>query len=273
MVPTHLVRLLLVALSVLSAAQALKLGIAHIGVPVGALSKREPLPQETNDSAQPNEVTTDQSEPATTNDNSATPTPTTSTTAETTTTPTQTQDPPPTEGTTNEAPTPPDTTTTRTPTEPEAETQPAASEPSPSVTTPTTITSTLIQTITNDDGQLTTQTSVTTSTGVPSLTGDGGNGQTGMSTGTRNTIIGVVVGVGGAIIVAAIAFAAWRIRGRRRKSEENDGLIGYGGYTAGAAEKPESYSRAGSGSTGPTPFQSTLENYHAPTQVNQASNF
>ena len=271
MVPTHLVRLLLVALSVLSAAQALNLGMAHIGVPVGALSKREPLPQETNDSAQPNEVTTDQVEPTPTNDNNSTPTPNTSATAETTT-PTQTQDPPPTEDNTNETPTPPDDTT-RTPTEPEAETQPTTSERSPSATTPTTITSTLIQTITNEDGQLTTQTSVTTSTGVPSLTGDGENGQTGMSTATRNTIIGVVVGVGGAIVVAAIAFAAWRIRGRRRKSEENDGLMGYGGYTAGAAEKPELYSQAGSGSTGPTPFQSTLESYHAPTQVNQASNF
>jgi hypothetical protein len=95
-----------------------------------------------------------------------------------------------------------------------------------------------------------------------------------MSTSTRNTIIGVVVGVGGAIILCVVGLVAWRIRSRRRRAEENDGLIGYGGYTAGAAEKPDSLSGPVTGSQASrTPFQSTLESYHAPTQVNQSSNF
>jgi hypothetical protein len=73
------------------------------------------------------------------------------------------------------------------------------------------------------------------------------------------------VGVGGAIVLAGVALVAWRIWGRRKSQEENDGLMDYGHD----APKTEA-----SGSTsGRTPFQSTLESYHAPTQVNTASNF
>lgn len=87
-----------------------------------------------------------------------------------------------------------------------------------------------------------------------------------MSKQTRDTVIGVVVGVGGAIVLGALAFVAWRIWGRKKGPEENDGLMDYGSNTG---EKPES----GGSMTGRTPFQSTLESYHAPTQVNTASNF
>lgn len=84
---------------------------------------------------------------------------------------------------------------------------------------------------------------------------------------TRDTVIGVVVGVGGAIILGGLALVAWRIWGRRKHREENDALMDYGS----TVENPDS---GGAGSiNGRTPFQSTLESYHAPTQVNTAANF
>lgn len=86
-----------------------------------------------------------------------------------------------------------------------------------------------------------------------------------MSPQTRNTVIGVVVGVGGAIVLGGLAFVAWRIWGRKRHQEESDGLMAY----AGAPEKPDT----GGSMSARTPFQSTLESYHAPTQVNTAANF
>lgn len=86
-----------------------------------------------------------------------------------------------------------------------------------------------------------------------------------MSTQTRNTVIGVVVGVGGAIVLCGLAFVAWRIWGRKKIPDENDNLMDYGS----TAEKPDT----GNSMSGRTPFQSTLESYHAPTQVNTASNF
>ena len=91
-----------------------------------------------------------------------------------------------------------------------------------------------------------------------------------MSDTTRNTIIGVVVGVGGAIILAVIALVAWRIWGRKKRVEDNDdGMVSYGGGYSAPAEKVEPTGSA----SGRTPFQSTLESYHAPTQVNASSNF
>jgi len=87
-----------------------------------------------------------------------------------------------------------------------------------------------------------------------------------MSTTTRNTVIGVVVGVGGAIILGGLALVAWRIWGRKKHQEEHDGLMDYG---SAIESKPDT----GGSLTGRTPFQSTLESYHAPTQVNTAANF
>jgi hypothetical protein len=93
-----------------------------------------------------------------------------------------------------------------------------------------------------------------------------------MSATTRNTIIGVVVGVGGAIVLAAVGIVAWRIWGRKKSAEEDNGLMNYGGSTGGytGVEKSEAGSSAG---TSRSPFQSTLESYHAPTHVNASSNF
>jgi hypothetical protein len=88
---------------------------------------------------------------------------------------------------------------------------------------------------------------------------------------TRNTVIGVVVGVGGAIILGGLAFVAWRMWGRKKAQEEtDDGLMSYGG---GAYHAPEKSDAGTSTTTSRTPFQTTLENYHAPTHVNASSNF
>jgi len=86
---------------------------------------------------------------------------------------------------------------------------------------------------------------------------------------TKTTIIGVVCGVGGAIILVGLGIVAWRIWGRKKSEDEDDGLMGFRGGSSGQ-EKSGSVS-----ATGPAnPFQSTLENYHNPTkQVNASSNF
>lgn len=100
-----------------------------------------------------------------------------------------------------------------------------------------------------------------------------------MSAQTRNTIIGVVVGVGGAIILAVAGVFAWRIWGRRRNSDEGDGLMGFKDADAGTSGvggvgvAPMSTTNASTAS----PFQSTLEQYHTtsmpPRNVNTAANF
>ncbi|KAH6694249.1 hypothetical protein BKA61DRAFT_624414 [Leptodontidium sp. MPI-SDFR-AT-0119] len=108
-------------------------------------------------------------------------------------------------------------------------------------------------------------------TGTAALNSDGGSGSSGMSSKTRNTIIGVVVGIGGAILLAGLGVVAFRIWGRRKNSDESDGLMSFGNT---GHEKPGSASATGT--TGTSPFQSTLENYHNPARngnVNASSNF
>lgn len=78
-----------------------------------------------------------------------------------------------------------------------------------------------------------------------------------------------MVGVGGAIVLGALGFVAWRIWGKKKQAEENDGLMEYNNQY-GNEPKAEVGSAQG---TGRTPFQSTLESYHAPNQVNASSNF
>lgn len=102
-----------------------------------------------------------------------------------------------------------------------------------------------------------------------------------MSAKTRNTVIGVVVGIGGFIILGALGLVAWRIWGRKKQAEEADGLMDFNdtpstayhsGY--GPVEKSEPGSAGRDSGPRATPFQSTLENYHQPTApVNASSNF
>lgn len=141
-------------------------------------------------------------------------------------------------------------------------------------------------TMTNSDGTKETTTSAKLTTSTPSTQdGSSSDDEGGMSPSTRKVVIGVVVGIGGAIIAGALAVVAWRIRSRKRAGEEADGLMGMGGmgYTGGYAsvgDKAEDglHSRSASHSAGrslnsPSPFQATLEEHHQPGHVNASSNF
>ncbi len=125
----------------------------------------------------------------------------------------------------------------------------------------------VVVTRTNSDGSQTTFTTQTTETPGATNLANSSSTSSGMPDSTRNTIIGVVVGVGGAIVLAGMALIAWRIWGRKKTPEENDGLMSFSG---GPDKSEAGTSAVGSGRS---PFQSTLESYHAPTQVNTASNF
>jgi hypothetical protein len=101
-----------------------------------------------------------------------------------------------------------------------------------------------------------------------------------MSAKTRNTVIGVVVGIGGAIVVGALGLVAWRIWGRKKHQEEADGLMDFNENNSrpssnGPYHSVEKTEYGSVGSSGPqrSPFQSTLDTYHQPTPVNASSNF
>ncbi|KAG5927034.1 hypothetical protein E4U42_002683 [Claviceps africana] len=136
----------------------------------------------------------------------------------------------------------------------------------------TPVVSTKVEVVTQilSNGSTAIVTTTTRTTSTPGLSSSDGEA-TGMTTKTRNTVIGLVVGIGGAIVVGALGLVAWRIWGRKKHSEEHDVLMEYDLSSPGAAEKSERGSSVAG--TQRTPFQSTLENYHQPTQVNPSSNF
>ncbi|KFH47004.1 hypothetical protein ACRE_021760 [Hapsidospora chrysogenum ATCC 11550] len=153
-------------------------------------------------------------------------------------------------------------------------------------TTQKPIISTAIETITrtNSDGSKETLTtsSLTTHTPEPQDGGDSDGGDGGLNDNTRKIVIGVVVGVGGAILLGALALVYWRIRNRKKQAEENEGLMEYNAGYTGPADKMEPPGSAATGTgTVPTssgggrsPFQTTLDTYHQPTPpVNASSNF
>lgn len=117
-------------------------------------------------------------------------------------------------------------------------------------------------------GLVAVSTSSTTSTSAPTLDGsNGSSGSSGLQPSQRRIIIGVVVGIGGAILLGGLAVVAWRIWGRRRHNadEDNDLMDSHPGSSG--LEKRSSVS-------GTSPFRSNLEQYHNPAgPVNTASNF
>ncbi|KAI1141180.1 hypothetical protein F5Y05DRAFT_301507 [Hypoxylon sp. FL0543] len=146
----------------------------------------------------------------------------------------------------------------------------SSSEAPATTAAPTTSTFTVVYTTTDASGHPVTTSSSSLVVSTPTAAA-ADNQNSGMPQATKNTIIGVCVGVGGAIVLAAAGVLFWRLRSKRRSQEENEELVSYGdGFGGpGTAEKTEP-----SGSTaGRSPFQSTLESYHAPTQTNAASNF
>lgn len=145
---------------------------------------------------------------------------------------------------------------------------------SSATTTAEPVTSTSVVVVTATDGSVSSSTSVSVTTPTAGLSeSDSSSSSSGMSPQTRKTIIGVVVGVGGAIVLAVGGLFAWRIWGRKRANEENDGLMAYNNGAEGKSEVGGL--NAGSTQTGAarSPFQSTLESYHAPSNVNASSNF
>ncbi|KAJ6018836.1 hypothetical protein N7499_009982 [Penicillium canescens] len=112
----------------------------------------------------------------------------------------------------------------------------------------------------------------TTSTPVsdatsPSLNGDKSSGSSGVSSSDKKIIIGVVVGVGGAILIGALGLVFWRIHKKRNEQfGDEDDLMG--GTAVGSGPREKAPSPAGN-----TPFKNTLDQYHNPGPVNAASNF
>ncbi|KAK7720919.1 hypothetical protein SLS64_001212 [Diaporthe eres] len=145
---------------------------------------------------------------------------------------------------------------------------------SSATTTAEPVTSTAIVVVTATDGSVSSSTSVSVSTPTAGLSeANNSSGSSGMSSQTKNTIIGVVVGVGGAIVLAVGGLFAWRIWGRKRANEENDGLMSYNNGAEGKSEVGGLNAGSTQAGSARSPFQSTLESYHAPSNVNASSNF
>jgi len=241
--------------------------------PASSTTEAKPPPSSTpTEDPDPSTTTTEDKPPATTTKDTTTKPPTETTTTDEKPTTTSKDDVP--SSTTSK----PDPSTTEDNNDEEEE----------ATTSEKPIISTAIETITrtNSDGSketLTTST-ITTHSPEPQDGDDANDGGGGLNDDTRKIVIGVCVGVGGAILLGALALVYWRIRNRKKQAEENEGLMEYNaGYTGPGADKmePPGSAATGTGTTVPTssgggrsPFQSTLDTYHQPTPpVNASSNF
>ncbi|PGH30296.1 hypothetical protein GX50_06923 [[Emmonsia] crescens] len=198
---------------------------------------------------------------------SSTPSTTTSSTETTTTTET------PTEPTSTPNDPPPSTTPTDRPPQTTGQTTPSPTK----TNTPPPRSSVIIVTNTiTISGSVIEQTSASTiapgQTLAPGLGKEGGgsNGSSGLSDSSKKTIIGVVVGVGGAVILGGLALVAWRLRRKRnaRGLNDDDDLM-----NAGTAVGSSSHETSTMGTTTHSPFKATLDQYHHPGGVNPSSNF
>ncbi|KAJ5514124.1 Mid2-like cell wall stress sensor [Penicillium fimorum] len=128
----------------------------------------------------------------------------------------------------------------------------------------------VVKTITSyatSDGSTIANVMTTTSIPSPSLNGDKSSGSSGVSASDKKIIIGVVVGVGGAILIGAVGLVFWRIHKKRSEQYgDEDDLMG--GTAVGSGPREKAPSPAGN-----TPFKNTLDQYHNPGPVNAASNF
>lgn len=117
---------------------------------------------------------------------------------------------------------------------------------------------------------LSTSTPAATATSTsPSLNGNNSSSSSGVSASDKKIIIGVVVGVGGAILLGVLGVVFWRIQKKRNEgyNDEDDDLMGGTAVGSGPREKVPSPAQGG------TPFKNTLDQYHNPGPVNAASNF
>lgn len=112
----------------------------------------------------------------------------------------------------------------------------------------------------------------TQSTDPPTLSTTDKDSNSGLSSHDKQVIIGVVVGVGGALIIGAIGVVIWRLRSRKGSRSDADEAADLMSGTAVGTGNREKAPSPGAGH-GNTPFQSTLDQYHNPGPVNAASNF
>lgn len=281
---THILKLLVAALSANTVTQGFIIDAAVLGRNGVELARRQGLVGDALNNAA-DAVTGSGGAAATTTTEDSTPTTTTaaetmSTTSKTSSTSTS-QDAA-TTATSENAATPTTTSTDDTPTSTSADgsagttatSETTSGKSSSATTTAEPVTSTAVVVVTATDGSVSSSTSVSVSTPTPGLSeSNSSSGSSGMSDQTRKTIIGVVVGVGGAIVLAVGGLFAWRIWGRKKANEENDGLMSYNNGAEGKSEVGGLNAGSTQAGSARSPFQSTLESYHAPSNVNASSNF
>ena len=100
-----------------------------------------------------------------------------------------------------------------------------------------------------------------------------------MSKQTKTTVIGVVCGVGGAILLAAVFFLWWKWSSRRKQRaaiDDGDELVGMNAFQpSGMGSTSEKHGGMGGGGQGGL-FKDNLESYHAPVNqrpANAGTNF
>ncbi|CAK7562903.1 MAG: hypothetical protein SEPTF4163_000759 [Sporothrix epigloea] len=286
----RLVKLLFVALSFVAIAQALKLDANFFHIANNAAVRRADKSDTETSKSTPKSTATSNSQPSSAPPSvqaSSTPTKASSTPPPTSSVTT----PPTSKSTPAETSTPTTPSTTSTENKPTSSSKPTTTSTKATTTSQTTkapgsttfatkpvSTSTFLTTVTKSDGSTTAVETVATTTPTSALSSSQGNNKTsGMSAQTRNIIIGVVVGVGGAVILAVLGLVALRIRRQKQAARDGNGMNdydpNYGNVPVGALEKTEGGAAAAGGVPGRSPFQSTLESYHTSTPVNTASNF
>ncbi|KAI9671783.1 MAG: hypothetical protein M1831_003311 [Alyxoria varia] len=113
-----------------------------------------------------------------------------------------------------------------------------------------------------------------TVTSTPSLNNGDGEGSSNLSDNSKKVIGGVVGGIGGAIVLGALAFVAWRIWGRKKPTPEEDDLMSDQQYATGQASLTQEKRASRDGST---TLSDGLERYRDPAHpshnVNTSSNF
>ncbi|KAG0632809.1 hypothetical protein HOY80DRAFT_897518 [Tuber brumale] len=136
---------------------------------------------------------------------------------------------------------------------------------------------TIFSTVTSgtNTGQVSTIVSTSTTVETPTVRVSSGGqnqgpngGSEGLKPATRNTIIGAVVGVGGALLVGGLVIFAWRLKRRRVNPVDEDDLMRRDGSPLAAGRDMRTTSPEES------PFKTTLDQYHKPPgTVNASSNF
>jgi hypothetical protein len=107
-------------------------------------------------------------------------------------------------------------------------------------------------------------------TSAPGLNEDSSSDSDGgLSESNKKVVIGVVVGVGGAIVIGVIGLVFWRLRSKKNRGDTDEAADLMSGTPVGAGARE----KAPSPGAGGTPFRSTLDQYHNPGPVNAASNF